>query len=249
MHILRTLAVALTVLATTSTTSFAEHGINVGFANVVEPDPSLKAEISRMVKALRGPRRTEPAYLQTFFSPVVDLYERSRDPLQSWKSVGDINADHLAYRIATEFSTREPLAIGMMLAAVLSDQAPLGAFQSLPGKICAPANFQYRRRDVIALIAGQKISASALRFSDQSQPLYQIPDSNGGEAGRVPPRTLFFVVESTVGSGWAHYRASNGVEGYARDIGTIRSLAQKHVCFSRNGDGYRIDALFGFGLD
>jgi len=258
MRIKLVIGITASLLVATATTAAEKSA--VAFRNkLVTPDPALAAFVDGLRQALTPAAKLDYARIDGLFAKRVNTFQRGLDPLQPWKKTADIKADYLvsAADLMVEQGDlpqgakpvdRRPDAARQMLS-VLSE-GTFSLMSQVPFSVCTPAAYKVNAAVVRAFATTQHTDGASLRFFATDLDLKKLPTPAAKSNGTVPAGTLLAPKhDSTLSDDWELLVGSNGVKGYRRIAdAAARQLSQRHVCFGKFTDGYKITALFGYGL-
>ena len=254
-----TAAIVSGLLSLTAVPSFAADNLTIGYSKVVKPDAALQ-EFLQSFRADIAAKNPDYETIETQFSRNSVGFTRGLDPLQAWHKLKPFNQDMLteAANILVEQGDLpegskapdyRPDAL-QAIARLIAKGVTFGTMAEVPGSICAPANYKFSSKKVIAFAKAHDNDAYSLRFYNSTSSLFETPDENAKPAGNVRAFTPFAVIyDANVPTGWSHVAAANGIEGYLKDDSREQlGLSQQHVCFGKVDGTYKVTALFGYGL-
>lgn len=236
----------------------AEQAVVVSHQKHVEPDAALTAFVDALRRELSAPK-LDYARIDGMFASKVRTFQRSLDPLEPWRKTGEIKSNYLASAAGLLVEQAElpdgakmpdyrPDAARQMLLII--SKGTFSWMTQVPNTVCTPPAYKVNAAAVKAFAAAHGSDASNLRFFASEIELKKLPTPAAKTAGKVAAGTLLaFKYDPKLSDDWEKLFASNGVEGYRRsDDGEQLYLSQMHLCFGKFTDGYKITALFSFGL-
>lgn len=229
-----------------------ETPARIAYADRVEGDEAAVAFLRAL--AGRAAAAAAPAELDAAFDRPVRVFSKGLDPQEPWTETDPITDDPASEAADALFGEGERLQADAgrtfaALKALLAEApgAPLGRLPEAPGLTCAPARLDYDMAALTRFALTPELTAEDLRIVSGAAILRASPDDGPIGVPLLPMTVLFPAPQLTDRDGWIAAALSDGRAGYVEE-GAAESLRRMHLCFGPTPAGYRIKALFRYGL-
>ena len=262
----RNLLVLGVLAALLGVTSAEAAPLRASYAYVVTPDPALAAAVAALHQAAEAgiaatsatTRNRAYAVIAEMLAPSLKGFSRSLDPLARWNAVDAMpgSVEALTSQLVEQGDVPEGAALPdyrpellTVLAELTRPGVPLGTMVELPHPACAPAGYGFDRAKVRAFGKTGDVGVGSLRLSASPTALHDRPDATSKVLATLEPLVFMAPIYGANAPGdWMQVTTSDHLTGWVHDSEASDGLSQKHICFGKVGDGYKIVGFFAFGL-
>jgi len=229
--------------------------LSIPLQAAIRPAPALSTFLDEMRASLA--KGNKPA-IDALFAPSVRVFLRDLDPLNTWKETDKVDQKPLATLSRLMFEEgampgAPPVDYSGQLIELLGEafgpDAPLGSMPQVKDGICSPPRYVFDAAKIRQLAKKFGSLTTNVRVAPRALALKASPAPEAKATFTVPAGTALFTLdENNLPEGWGRVALSDGRKAYVDSLEDIPTLHQRHICLGKQGDSYRIIAVFSYGL-